>query len=100
MPNSQAGALFGIVNMVGNSAGFAAPYVAGIILDGGHCPSSSGKRAPHVELPASCVTAWHTVLYLSAAASAAGGVVFFVSLLVESRYRALQRRDWAAGAIQ
>lgn len=86
--------------MVGNSAGFAAPYVAGIILDGGHCPSSSGTRKPHVELAASCVTAWHTVLYLSAAASAAGAVVFFVCLLVDSRYRTLQRRDRATGTIQ
>ena len=102
-----AGSFSGIDNTIAQSMGIFAPTITGLLLDAGHCPStsrtSSGESGSGVGgdasgsstgrggggggVPASCLEAWHRVFGICIALFTVGWVLFAGLTMLDKRYR-------------
>ena len=96
---ASAASFTGVDNTIAQSTGIFAPLVTGMLLDDGRCPSASdsdsdsaggGSRsgsAAALDVPESCIHAWHAVFFICAALYFVGWLLFVGLTLAERRYR-------------
>lgn len=102
---AKVGGLFGLFNMICNTAGFITPHVTGHMLDRAHCPSArqggggsnhsgngsgggngTGQWHPMTD---ECKKGWQEAFMVATALLAFGAALSIVTYKADKRYRAL-----------